>query len=197
MQLSHHYAQRHRRAAGLDPRHRQRAGRCGSRCSIASSGSSGRDRAGSAGVRRLCDAAAGDTVPGPGVARRRWSIEFLVNRDGRRASPHVAGNSLGGLIALELARRGQVRSANAHLPGGFRKPGPRQRWPRRHVVGRGLAVRAAQPDRSCRPTGCCAREAGRESPRSRQLVGHPTSQISRRSMPPPTACARSPAAPVV
>src|ERR1700760_4958227 len=27
--------------------------------------------------------------------------------------PHVAGNSLGGYIALELARRGQVRSAAA------------------------------------------------------------------------------------
>jgi pimeloyl-ACP methyl ester carboxylesterase len=33
--------------------------------------------------------------------------------------PHVAGNSLGGLIALELARRGQVRSAHAVSPAGF------------------------------------------------------------------------------
>jgi pimeloyl-ACP methyl ester carboxylesterase len=33
--------------------------------------------------------------------------------------PHVAGNSLGGLIALELARRGQVRSATAISPAGF------------------------------------------------------------------------------
>jgi pimeloyl-ACP methyl ester carboxylesterase len=33
--------------------------------------------------------------------------------------PHVAGNSLGGLIALELARRGQVRSAHGVSPAGF------------------------------------------------------------------------------
>jgi pimeloyl-ACP methyl ester carboxylesterase len=33
--------------------------------------------------------------------------------------PHVAGNSLGGLIALELARREQVRSASALSPAGF------------------------------------------------------------------------------
>jgi pimeloyl-ACP methyl ester carboxylesterase len=33
--------------------------------------------------------------------------------------PHVAGNSLGGLLALELAKRGQVRSANALSPAGF------------------------------------------------------------------------------
>jgi pimeloyl-ACP methyl ester carboxylesterase len=33
--------------------------------------------------------------------------------------PHVAGNSLGGLIALELARRSKVRSANGISPAGF------------------------------------------------------------------------------
>lgn len=36
--------------------------------------------------------------------------------------PHVAGNSLGGGIALELARRGSVRSATALSPIGFWKP---------------------------------------------------------------------------
>ncbi len=35
--------------------------------------------------------------------------------------PHVAGNSLGGWLALELARRGRVRSATALSPGGFAK----------------------------------------------------------------------------
>jgi pimeloyl-ACP methyl ester carboxylesterase len=35
------------------------------------------------------------------------------------ARPHVAGNSLGGLIALELAARGAVRSATALSPAGF------------------------------------------------------------------------------
>lgn len=33
--------------------------------------------------------------------------------------PHVAGNSLGGLIALELAARGEVRSVTAFSPAGF------------------------------------------------------------------------------
>lgn len=33
--------------------------------------------------------------------------------------PHVAGNSMGGAIALELARRGSVRSATAVSPAGF------------------------------------------------------------------------------
>ncbi len=43
--------------------------------------------------------------------------EFLEEIGVRR--PHVAGNSLGGLIALELAKRGQVRSATALSPAGF------------------------------------------------------------------------------
>lgn len=33
--------------------------------------------------------------------------------------PHVAGNSLGGLLALELAARGSVRTATAFAPAGF------------------------------------------------------------------------------
>ncbi len=33
--------------------------------------------------------------------------------------PHVAGNSLGGWLALELAKRGNARSATALSPGGF------------------------------------------------------------------------------
>ncbi len=37
--------------------------------------------------------------------------------------PHVAGNSMGGAIALELARRGAARSATALSPAGFWTPG--------------------------------------------------------------------------
>jgi pimeloyl-ACP methyl ester carboxylesterase len=33
--------------------------------------------------------------------------------------PHAAGNSLGGLVALELAKRGVVRSATGLSPAGF------------------------------------------------------------------------------
>jgi pimeloyl-ACP methyl ester carboxylesterase len=41
--------------------------------------------------------------------------------------PHVAGNSLGGAIALELAAAGQVASATALSPAGFCTPG-QLRW---------------------------------------------------------------------
>jgi pimeloyl-ACP methyl ester carboxylesterase len=37
--------------------------------------------------------------------------------------PHVAGNSLGGLIALELAKRGRTRSATGLSPAGFHTRG--------------------------------------------------------------------------
>lgn len=36
--------------------------------------------------------------------------------------PHVAGNSMGGAIALELTRRGSARSATAFSPAGFWTP---------------------------------------------------------------------------
>jgi pimeloyl-ACP methyl ester carboxylesterase len=40
--------------------------------------------------------------------------------------PHVAGNSMGGAIALELARRGAVSSATAISPAGFWTPAERR-----------------------------------------------------------------------
>jgi len=40
--------------------------------------------------------------------------------------PHVAGNSMGGAIALELTRRGAVRSTTALSPAGFATPGERR-----------------------------------------------------------------------
>ncbi len=42
------------------------------------------------------------------------------------SSPHVAGNSMGGAITLELARRGAVASATAFSPAGFGTPGERR-----------------------------------------------------------------------
>jgi pimeloyl-ACP methyl ester carboxylesterase len=36
--------------------------------------------------------------------------------------PHVAGNSLGGMVALELGRRGQARTVCAVSPAGFSNP---------------------------------------------------------------------------
>jgi pimeloyl-ACP methyl ester carboxylesterase len=40
--------------------------------------------------------------------------------------PHVAGNSMGGAIALELARRGAVASVTAFSPAGFWSPAERR-----------------------------------------------------------------------
>ncbi|MEV4380360.1 alpha/beta fold hydrolase [Streptosporangium sp. NPDC049644] len=46
------------------------------------------------------------------------AIESFFGRLGLR-EPHVAGNSLGGYVALELAARAAVRSATALSPAGF------------------------------------------------------------------------------
>jgi pimeloyl-ACP methyl ester carboxylesterase len=54
----------------------------------------------------------------PGISSlTRLVTEFLDGLGLER--PHVAGNSLGGWIALELAKRGRVRSATALSPAGF------------------------------------------------------------------------------
>ena len=70
--------------------------------------------------------------------------------------PHVAGNSLGGLIALELAARGAVRSATALSPAGFWNT-PEKYWcvavfrisrlPRRQAPGPGRRPDHRQPVR--------------------------------------------------
>jgi pimeloyl-ACP methyl ester carboxylesterase len=51
--------------------------------------------------------------------------EFL--KDEGLDRPHVAGNSLGGAIALELASAGMVSSATAFSPGGFYTAAERRR----------------------------------------------------------------------
>jgi pimeloyl-ACP methyl ester carboxylesterase len=61
-------------------------------------------------------------MPPPGTPPGLDSLTTLVEgflRDVGVERPHVAGNSLGGLISLELAKRGQVRSATALSPAGF------------------------------------------------------------------------------
>jgi pimeloyl-ACP methyl ester carboxylesterase len=58
--------------------------------------------------------------------------------------PHVAGNSMGGAIALELARRGIVASAVALSPAGFWTPAER-RFCQRSLEGFARAPRAARP----------------------------------------------------
>lgn len=58
----------------------------------------------------------------PDVAGLTDAIERFVAALDLDAPPHVAGNSLGGAIALELARRGAVASATALSPIGFWTP---------------------------------------------------------------------------
>ena len=61
------------------------------------------------------------TVPAYVDAIASWLDGLGVRR------PHVAGNSMGGAIALELAARGEVASATALSPAGFWTPAER-RW---------------------------------------------------------------------
>jgi pimeloyl-ACP methyl ester carboxylesterase len=61
------------------------------------------------------------TIPAYVDAFARWLGELGLQR------PHVAGNSMGGAIALELAAREEVSSATALSPAGFWTPAER-RW---------------------------------------------------------------------
>ncbi|MGI8716083.1 MAG: alpha/beta fold hydrolase [Solirubrobacteraceae bacterium] len=93
-------------------------------------------------------------------------LEFLTDAGLER--PHVAGNSLGGLIALELARRGQVRSAAALSPAGFAS-GPETAYARGSLwAGVRLARRIAPF-----ADGLMRSRAGRRLAVS-QFVAHPT-----------------------
>lgn len=65
----------------------------------------------------------------------RFFVELGVER------PHVAGNSMGGAIALELARRRVVSSATAFSPAGFWTP-PERRFCQ---VSLGLLARTPRP----------------------------------------------------
>jgi pimeloyl-ACP methyl ester carboxylesterase len=62
---------------------------------------------------------------GPPAARRPVIVKHLLD-DAERvldslgiATAHLAGNSMGGWMAIELARRGRARSVCALSPGGF------------------------------------------------------------------------------
>lgn len=82
--------------------------------------------------------------------------------------PHVAGNSMGGAIALELARRGAARSATAISPVGF--------WTRaeRRFCQLSLASLAQTPSAARPALEALARtRAGRQA-LLWQTFGHPT-----------------------
>jgi pimeloyl-ACP methyl ester carboxylesterase len=77
------------------------------------------------------------TVEGHAAALERWFGELDLGR------PHVAGSSMGGGIALELARRGAVASATAISPVGFWTPRERTYARRSLLATRVLARRPA------------------------------------------------------
>jgi pimeloyl-ACP methyl ester carboxylesterase len=76
----------------------------------------------SPGFGRSRELAAGvePTIPAYVEPFARFFSELGLER------PHVAGNSMGGAIALELARAGAVRSATAFSPAGFWTPAERR-----------------------------------------------------------------------
>ena len=92
---------------------------------------------------------------GTPVAARPATIDSLVDDLERYLDahgldrPHLAGNSLGGWMAIELARRGRAASVCAISPGGF--------WDDDGERGRGSAVRALSRlnlmGRAARPLG--------------------------------------------
>jgi pimeloyl-ACP methyl ester carboxylesterase len=65
-------------------------------------------------------------VQHPTIERQADVLAAWLREEGLTGC-HVAGNSMGGAIALELARRGAVRSAVAVAPAGFWTPQER-RW---------------------------------------------------------------------
>jgi pimeloyl-ACP methyl ester carboxylesterase len=95
-----------------------------------------------------------------------WFAQFFQERGLVR--PHVAGNSMGGAIALELARRGEVASVTAFSPAGFWSPAER----RFCQLSLGLLGRLP---RRVRPTvrALAATRAGRAA-LFKQLFGWPT-----------------------
>jgi pimeloyl-ACP methyl ester carboxylesterase len=84
---------------------------------------------------------------------------------------HVAGNSLGGLIALELAARRSVASATALSPGGFWSPLGRA-WARAVLGGASAVLKRMSPEQLDR---LLASSAGR-SALTGLIIAHPGRQ---------------------
>jgi pimeloyl-ACP methyl ester carboxylesterase len=91
----------------------------------------------------------------PGFGRSRAQVEHPTVerqadafaawlRDEGLAGCHVGGNSMGGAISLELARRGAVRSAVAIAPAGFWTPQER-RWCQDSLARAKAQIRALRP----------------------------------------------------
>jgi pimeloyl-ACP methyl ester carboxylesterase len=105
----------------------------------------------------------GEAPSVPELARcvARFVSELGVER------PHVAGNSLGGAVALELGRMGAARSVCALSPAGFADG-----WEVRYALTSLRLLRGSA--RLLAPlAGLLARSAGMRRATSWQLVAHP------------------------
>jgi pimeloyl-ACP methyl ester carboxylesterase len=86
----------------------------------------------------------------PTPARQAAAVEALATGLGLER-PHVAGISMGGQVALELARRGSVASATAISPGGLSR-GRELIWTNATLTATARMVRRVAPhaDAVCR-----------------------------------------------
>jgi pimeloyl-ACP methyl ester carboxylesterase len=89
---------------------------------------------------------------GPPVQRRPAAMADVVDATERYLDerglerPHLAGNSLGGLVAIELARRGRAATVCAFSPGGFWSAGDGFQARAFNRLQRGVALgRLARP----------------------------------------------------
>ena len=101
------------------------------------------------------------TVRAYADAFEAWFAEMGLDR------PHVAGNSMGGAIALELADRGAAASATAFSPAGFWNT-PELRYSQ---LSLGIIAHTPRPLR--RPVAALARRKGARAVLFAQLFGQP------------------------
>lgn len=88
---------------------------------------------------------------GPAIQRRPAKVSDVVDAAERYlderglARPHLAGNSLGGWVAIELARRGRTASVCAFSPAGFWWDGASHERVFRQIRRARAAARIARP----------------------------------------------------
>jgi pimeloyl-ACP methyl ester carboxylesterase len=82
-------------------------------------------------------------VPRPTIDRQADAFAGWLADEGLTGC-HVGGNSMGGALSLELARRGLVRSAVALAPAGFWTPQER-RWCQRSLARAKAQIRLLRP----------------------------------------------------